>query len=55
MSEFYTLEKGLDITAAALEALRDGASAQIVCISRNDAGKIVIKLLVSRFDELEGA
>ena len=58
MSEFYTQENGKDITAAALEALRDGASNQIVCISRNDAGdagKIVIKLLVSRFDELEGA
>ena len=55
MSEFYTLNDGKDITAAALEVLRDGASAQIVCISRLDAVKIVIKLLVSRFDELEGA
>ena len=55
MTDNYTLGKGEEITSAALEALRDGGSAQIVCISRNDAGKIVIKLLVSRFDELEGA
>ena len=55
MSEFYTLDNGKDITAAALEALRDGASAQIVLKSKNEAGKIVIKLLVSRFDEIDGA
>ena len=55
MSEFYTLENDKDVTPAALEALRDGASAQIVLKSKNDAGKIVIKLLVSRFDEINGA
>ena len=55
MSDYYTLEKGKDITSEALEALRDGASAQIVLKSKNEAGFIVIKLLVSRFDELNGA